>query len=203
MFNITNININADGGAHQRADLPTRPNDVWTKAGVLLTSMLVLLAIMAPQRSTIIVRPAPIPTPAHIQQPPRPQPIMPCSTRPDRDHPNLHAIRWRAVDGGAWPSDRTGIFKLMWDYEVISDADVPAMTNLGEPTETAPRSRGGCTELLFSTSFDIPDIRRYEHAVGATCRVVRTKDGVRQECGGAVNRVEPVVHVTLNGAGWQ
>lgn len=91
----------------------------------------------------------------------------------------------------------------MWDYEVISDADVPAMISLGEPTETKPQFPGGCTELFFSTTFDIPDIRRYEPAVGVTCRVVRTKDGVSQECGGAVNRVEPGVHVTLDGAGWQ
>lgn len=27
-------------------------------------------------------------------------------------------------------------------------------------------------------------------------------DGVREECGGAVNRVEPYVHLTLNGEGW-
>jgi hypothetical protein len=91
----------------------------------------------------------------------------------------------------------------MWDYEVISDADAPAMADLDQPTETRPQVRGECTELIFSTRFDIPDIRRYEPAVGARCRVVRTKDGVRQECGGAVNRVEPVVRVTLDGAGWQ
>jgi hypothetical protein len=91
----------------------------------------------------------------------------------------------------------------MWGYEVISDADVPAMTGLDAPTATKPQSPGACTELVFPTMFDIPDVRRYEPAVGVTCRVVRVQEDVRQECGGAVNRVEPVVHVTLDGAGWQ
>lgn len=78
------------------------------------------------------------------------------------------------------------------------------MTGLGTPAETTPARRGSVTELIFATRLGIPEIRVYEPAVGATCRFVRTsEDGGRQECGGAVNRVEPYVHVTLNGEGWR
>jgi hypothetical protein len=91
----------------------------------------------------------------------------------------------------------------VWEYEVISDAgDVPAMTELGQPTIETPARRGDTFFVTFPVGYS-HNPTPYEPAVGQRCRVVRTQNGRGQECGGAVERVTPVVRVRLDGAGWQ
>jgi hypothetical protein len=90
----------------------------------------------------------------------------------------------------------------MYSYELISDrSSVPPMTDLGEPYVRGPSSRGGVSYLTFPKDFGF-EVVRYEGAVGARCRVVRTRDRESQERGGAVSSVSPL-RVTLDGGGWQ
>ncbi|MGN6867439.1 MAG: hypothetical protein ACTHMY_03435 [Solirubrobacteraceae bacterium] len=91
----------------------------------------------------------------------------------------------------------------MWEYEVHSEAaDVPAMTDLGQPHISTPARRGDCFDISFPSG-DLMTLVRYESAVGRLCVVRRSQDGVTQQCGGAVVHVTPNVRITLNGEGWQ
>lgn len=90
----------------------------------------------------------------------------------------------------------------MWSYELISDVSgVPVTTDLGEPFVIGPSERGGVAHLTFPKDFGF-DFVRFEAAVGARCRVVRLRDGQREECGRAVSSVQPL-RVSLDGSGWQ
>ena len=89
----------------------------------------------------------------------------------------------------------------MYSYRVISEAGgVPEMSDLEaidvhEPT----RQFGGFIVL----SFPYPDPFPYEPGVGKRCRVIRSRDGHSEECGGVVQGLSPTVRVSLDGAGWK
>lgn len=95
-----------------------------------------------------------------------------------------------------------GKLRSVSTYSVISDAaGVPEMADLDVAYINEPGGREG-GYIAFSNDFGRDPIT-YEPAVGRRCRVVRESDaGVRQECGGAVERISPV-RVALDGGGWK
>jgi hypothetical protein len=88
----------------------------------------------------------------------------------------------------------------MDSYRVISDVSrVPEMTDLELAWVDEPKARDG-GYIAFSTTYQLNPVA-YEPAVGARCRVIRTRDGQDQEFGGAVERVTPL-RIALDGGGW-
>jgi hypothetical protein len=89
----------------------------------------------------------------------------------------------------------------MDSYRVISDvSSVPEMADLEAVWVESPASKGAVFRIDFSADYQTNPVA-YEPAVGVTCRVIRTRDGRDEECGGAVRSVTPL-SVSVNGEGF-
>jgi hypothetical protein len=87
-------------------------------------------------------------------------------------------------------------------YRVISDVSrVSEMSDLQATYVGQPGRRGDCFDVEFSANYQM-NPTPYEPAVGARCRVIRTRDGEDQECGGAVRSVVPL-SISLDGEGFR
>jgi hypothetical protein len=91
----------------------------------------------------------------------------------------------------------------MDSYSVIPDnSTVPELTDLQLLYLDQPTG-GGCGYVAFSFTPNISMLSLYEQAVGQRCRVLRTRAGQTQACGGAVKSVTPTLRVSLDGASWE
>lgn len=81
-----------------------------------------------------------------------------------------------------------------------SVSSVPEMTDLEAVSVETPAPKGDVFGIEFSANYQM-DPTTYELAVGVTCRIIRTRDGQDQECGGAVRSVTPL-SVSVNGEGF-